>query len=790
VGTQEWQALRAQLTTEGAPESTLVEGYFDLITPIYFQSGGDGQYEVIAIIGLFLLLASVCCSSIVLKLRANNNPRASRRHRVIVWIPFLLSSGILLDGVVAKDPTAFPLIAIAVFLLAVGVGVRNFFDLRKHHRSNSSPSDKDGTPKPSSSWRRLKKWVALPCNYVPVASGIAAGIVAVLLWEVGGRGPGGFFFLALLITAGLWVFIWRRDGRGRDRPTTKQAVDGENLSPSRKMTVRLKGEKLTTPPTGIRMVLQWLRRSAPEIFAASTAVLVVGLCWNLSHLDRCWDQKRFPTTIGCKNLAKQTEDSLQSETTKGTEETLGLTRATSITQKPTNQKRVDSLTKTPPYLDMAHVPGVATALGSKWNGILVNFWLSVVAILMILLCLSFWRFQLARVDRIYVEHLAAVTLGFVAVGILFGTMFYGLFLEAAARYNARAIVWATIVEKFQTAQKNSIGPSREPAPQGAALDSIKNYYEFCFGEKACFHKDFLVCKETSEFFSHDKPNLTRKPGENHIRSLAFQGTIQFTSGSSVPKDMLPLTYRIRLPETKDKTACNTNGMVIENFRTFVSELKPLRSELDYGYEIAVYAGADSTGEERRNQDLVQDRIEAVTILLDTLACHATDTLNTEARDAIRRAALNAKHHRLLQGRNRDSDVEKELWPDAIGVKSPTMAYTGEEAYLSRWRAARFSVWKILPDTVLLTQVSWTLSPTSSLWDMIYFSFVSITTSGYGDIKATGRLARLLVISENVLEIVFVGLFFSIFSIIPRASRGRKKRNRRRTPSPSPESSPT
>ncbi len=42
-------------------------------------------------------------------------------------------------------------------------------------------------------------------------------------------------------------------------------------------------------------------------------------------------------------------------------------------------------------------------------------------------------------------------------------------------------------------------------------------------------------------------------------------------------------------------------------------------------------------------------------------------------------------------------------------------------------------------------------------DMLYFSFVSFTTTGYGDIKAVSNEARLFVILQNILEIFFAGV---------------------------------
>ncbi len=46
------------------------------------------------------------------------------------------------------------------------------------------------------------------------------------------------------------------------------------------------------------------------------------------------------------------------------------------------------------------------------------------------------------------------------------------------------------------------------------------------------------------------------------------------------------------------------------------------------------------------------------------------------------------------------------------------------------------------------------------WRMFYFSAVTITTLGYGDIVPISDLARLLVAAESILGIILIGLFFN------------------------------
>jgi len=46
---------------------------------------------------------------------------------------------------------------------------------------------------------------------------------------------------------------------------------------------------------------------------------------------------------------------------------------------------------------------------------------------------------------------------------------------------------------------------------------------------------------------------------------------------------------------------------------------------------------------------------------------------------------------------------------------------------------------------------------------LYFSVITITTLGYGDITPTGTLSQLLVASESILGIILIGLFLNALS---------------------------
>lgn len=51
----------------------------------------------------------------------------------------------------------------------------------------------------------------------------------------------------------------------------------------------------------------------------------------------------------------------------------------------------------------------------------------------------------------------------------------------------------------------------------------------------------------------------------------------------------------------------------------------------------------------------------------------------------------------------------------------------------------------------------------SFWDAIYFSIITLTTLGYGDIAPDSECGRMVVMSEALLGVIFIGLFLNAIS---------------------------
>ena len=59
-------------------------------------------------------------------------------------------------------------------------------------------------------------------------------------------------------------------------------------------------------------------------------------------------------------------------------------------------------------------------------------------------------------------------------------------------------------------------------------------------------------------------------------------------------------------------------------------------------------------------------------------------------------------------------------------------------------------------------------------DALYFTMSTIATVGFGDVHATGQVARVVVTLQIFLDLIFVGLVARI--ILPTLARQRAERN--------------
>ena len=88
-----------------------------------------------------------------------------------------------------------------------------------------------------------------------------------------------------------------------------------------------------------------------------------------------------------------------------------------------------------------------------------------------------------------------------------------------------------------------------------------------------------------------------------------------------------------------------------------------------------------------------------------------------------------------------------------------------------WTTFYMSIYLVYPEEFMAGGEL--ISPDEALRQLSYFSFITLTTTGYGDITAVGRLARTLVIFEGIIGQLFPAIF--IAKLVSQEIEDSKKR---------------
>lgn len=81
--------------------------------------------------------------------------------------------------------------------------------------------------------------------------------------------------------------------------------------------------------------------------------------------------------------------------------------------------------------------------------------------------------------------------------------------------------------------------------------------------------------------------------------------------------------------------------------------------------------------------------------------------------------------------------------------------------------------KALPHPNSVSANSSSILDDKDLLDYIYFTAYTITTTGYGDIRPTAPMTKTLATMTNLLEILFIGIFFNLFMAFARSVGSNK-----------------
>jgi hypothetical protein len=261
---------------------------------------------------------------------------------------------------------------------------------------------------------------------------------------------------------------------------------------------------------------------------------------------------------------------------------------------------------------------------------------------------------------------------------------------------------------------------------------------------------------SSSVFAEDLPLY----GVSPIHSLRFD--IEHTFDLKFPKDHVPI---VECPQDRQCSASSPeNQLSLARLRAYLGGFQHSYPAGRLEYRVELIAGADRRPVSNDNPDLRSNKDFAqlrANTLLAVLRHEVGLSLSKTQNGALRylsRASMSPPPATLV------SQAEDQ---SSSGCPAETNCRDDKD-----WRVARLRILKGTPDENAASNVSLALSRRSSLASMLYFSFATFTTTGYGDIKPVSDVVRFWAMIENIWEILFAALFFTTAvaaSIQPRGS---------------------
>ncbi len=200
-------------------------------------------------------------------------------------------------------------------------------------------------------------------------------------------------------------------------------------------------------------------------------------------------------------------------------------------------------------------------------------------------------------------------------------------------------------------------------------------------------------------------------------------------------------------------------------REFVAALTGIQKQEypagEIAYEVWFHCGADRRpvpGDVRvdgnGNQQIAARRGQAVKDLLYlTVNAYIGEQGKSASPELLSLASAIFKAGCQPIVQTKDNNPLAVLWPAADPKELDTAV--GE----APWRAVGVYADRLVPDVGSAAKMSMELNVTTSFTDLLYFSFVAFTTTGYGDIRPISNEARLWTSVENILELVFTAMLF-------------------------------
>lgn len=416
-------------------------------------------------------------------------------------------------------------------------------------------------------------------------------------------------------------------------------------------------------------------------------------------------------------------------------------------------------------------------LGELYTLTMILLTLSILSLLLILR-----KNTIPKYEQVFITLVT-----FVVDGLLFGMLYYQLYLADGARFNLMLKTIGSVL-----ASQNGKKPKHNIRPEDIT--------DWVLGIAR-------LRASASSVFSQDQPTKGIVDDPIMLTDLLLSLTLQFDLGEDSIRVNQTLTKDYKINNIKCTRNIDVLNVLKDSLRLRYEKNDYARNNIEYIVRVSAGASYNPPDDERLNR--LDSTIAAVSALAqnDTTSHIYLQSLSDERnslkreldrdvaednKDIIRRrhayciqvidslldsiAKGSAKEYvNKLQsalweatppaGEMRQDEKEttpgrrkylRKLWPNIPAATFDTLTKKQEAPY---WRAFSMEIYEKKVNRDLAAEMKMSLAENNTLTDMIYFSFVSITTTSFGDIKPVSDTARFWVIIENILEIVFVTILF-------------------------------
>jgi len=372
------------------------------------------------------------------------------------------------------------------------------------------------------------------------------------------------------------------------------------------------------------------------------------------------------------------------------------------------------------------------------------FWMYALALVYIMAAgwiIVMWIIHKLNRDLGLARRITVVVSCWLAVAGAFSCLYHDLYLIDTAKYNY------FLLQVFSAVQQASRGETAL-ALDGTKADANKDFKKLMRvidpGVLAVLRARLLA----HSAFAADRPTVVQQPGREILTKNKFWETFLFKTGNPAILPEVPLDVIASPP-------CQSNALVEAAYRKFLNELQSARLA-DTVYRVTIWAGADRRSfahDAGANQRLAWTRAKAIQRRLISIA---GDTIRSPHLDKLS-AALNqsAVHDWYIEPATAPA-IEQEylldLWPGRV-LNTKPMTPKQDRA---RWRAGGVVIAEEYTNPAMVSAVMKLAEDGLTLQDLLYFSFVAGTTTGFGDIRPVSPLARRFVVLQMCIYVLLLG----------------------------------